>query len=154
MGNLTRSMDRSSGQRRARFTETVEDLAGAALKRIAFVATRSGRLRNVAIHQVSAGVDGTSWACQVSKEATNGGGSTNMLGTAGAITLAGGANKGGDAEGNITTGQSGVTRPVLSATAANLRFAKGDCLVFTFTPTGTYTTPPVIGAMVEVEWDK
>lgn len=106
----------------------------------------SGTIVDVILHQSTAGTAGTSWTANIKKNGTT------IFATNGVLALASGANAATDTRGEITPVPTGATRPVLTATKANLLLKKGDILSWDLTVTGTYTgTAPFIGIIVLVD---
>lgn len=148
MGLTARKAEKFSILRQVSLVAATKSLAGAAIT-IPLVAPCDGELVDVVVSQGLAGTGGTSWAAGVTKR--NG---TNMLATNPSITLAAGANVKGDVRRKIPN-TTGVTRAVLHATRSNRRVARGDSILVTITPTGTYTgTAPDVGVVLEIAADQ
>jgi hypothetical protein len=103
------------------------------------------KIVDVIVYQAFAGVGGTSQTLNVFKNGTT------IFATNPVVSLAGGANSAADSAGVIAL-PSGYTRPVLTATTANLLLKKGDVLTFTVpTVTGAYTTAPNLSFVIVID---
>lgn len=114
-----------------------------------FIAPCDGELVDVIAAQPVAGAGGTSLAIDFQKQKSN----VAMLATNAVLALASGAYAAVDARKKITKA-AGDTYPVLSATRANRRVKKGDQIVVTVTPTGTYSvTFPTVAVTILIAAD-
>lgn len=148
---VAKSVHPYSGIRAAFFDLVAAGLAGAAIDVHLGVAPFAGELFDLIVGQGIVGVAGTSFSVQIKKQ-TRGGALVSMLSTEGVLTLAAGDAASVDARKQITA-INGCTRPVISSTVATRRFAKGDLLRATITPTGAYTTSPQIALTLALSPD-
>lgn len=134
MGLSAKKAEKLSSLRHEVLEEKVVMTASAATKGYLQV-PYAGEIVDVIVSQPVAGASGTSIATDIQKQKAN----VAVLATNAVLALASGAYAAVDARKKITKA-AGDTYPVLSATKANRRVAKGDQLVVTVTPTGTYVT--------------
>lgn len=150
MGVLSRSMGPDSGLRRQKFGDYYSATAVAQVPLC--VAAQSGTIKNFKVGQLAAPGGGSTVVTLKSQPNLNATVRT-ALGTACTITAAAGAGQSVDAAGKIANATSGVTAPVFSTTAANIRVSAGDMVYADVT-----TAPSVSAGMmlleVEIEWDR
>jgi hypothetical protein len=107
--------------------------AGVAVVRVVYPHAAPARLVDVIMYQLTAGVGGTSWTCDIQNSA-----SASLLSTVGVATLASGAAKVTDANGSLSL-PSGWTRPVIKTDGSEV-VTEGTYLQVFTTETGSYST--------------
>lgn len=149
MGFTSRNAEKLSMLRVQRLTGRIVMAASSPTSDAGLVAPCSGEIVDVVANQIVAGGGGTSIALTIQKQPAN----VAALATGAVIARTDGAYAAVDLRGRIAK-PAGATRPVVSATRANRRVNKGDLLVATLTPTGTYSaTFPTWGFEIHIAPD-